>query len=307
MRYFIYKITNTVNGKIYIGKHMTEDINDGYLGSGKLIKLAIKKYGKDNFKKEILFELSSEDEMNNKEKEIVNESFIKRDDNYNLTIGGSGGWAHCNGENHNNKNNHRRIGILKYLDKGINISTLWFSKLSEEEKLAIAMKISTSLKRTIKERGPFWLGKKHSEETKKKMSEISIRNGNQKGEKNSQFGKMWIHNNETFENKKIYKTEQIPIGWSKGRIYLEALNKRNERKIILEKKKIEKENNRRIKIEQLRILHQEYIVNGYEGVVQKFDYKFSKQNLVKQFTKYLEEFIPQNGKKRCKSSDSIIG
>ena len=58
------------------------------------------------------------------------------------------------------------------------------------------------------------------------MSEISIRNGNQKGEKNSQFGKMWIHNNETFENKRIYKTEQIPIGWSRGRIYIEALNKR---------------------------------------------------------------------------------
>jgi len=99
MLYTIYKVTNLLNGKIYVGKHQTENINDGYYGSGKAIKNAIKKYGKENFKKEVLFVLDSEEEMNNKEKEIITEEFVLREDTYNLGVGGEGG-PHFKGKKH---------------------------------------------------------------------------------------------------------------------------------------------------------------------------------------------------------------
>ena len=60
MRYLIYETTNLVDGKKYIGKHATNKNDDDYLGSGVYLKRAIRKYGKDNFSKTILFEFDSE-------------------------------------------------------------------------------------------------------------------------------------------------------------------------------------------------------------------------------------------------------
>ena len=91
MKYYtIYKTTNLINNKFYIGLHTTDDLNDKYLGSGIFLKKAIKKYGVSNFKKEILHILKTKKEMISKEKEIVNEEFVKREDTYNMTKGGYG-------------------------------------------------------------------------------------------------------------------------------------------------------------------------------------------------------------------------
>lgn len=102
MKYTIYKITNKINGKIYIGKHQTDNPNDDYYGSGKAIKEAIKKYGKENFIKEILYIFDTEEEMNVKERKLITEEFIKREDTYNLGIGGEGG-PHFKGKTHSNQ------------------------------------------------------------------------------------------------------------------------------------------------------------------------------------------------------------
>lgn len=107
--YLIYKITNNINGKYYIGCHKTEDINDNYMGSGKAIKYAIRKYGIDNFKKEILFECSSAEEMFSKEKEIVTEDIVNDRLSYNLKLGGTANFYYINKNKLNHKSNQHLI------------------------------------------------------------------------------------------------------------------------------------------------------------------------------------------------------
>lgn len=90
MYYLVYKITNKANGKIYIGAHRTDRLDDGYMGSGKAIKSAIEKYGLQSFEREILFEATTAEEMFDHEAKLVTREFVSRDDTYNLQPGGSG-------------------------------------------------------------------------------------------------------------------------------------------------------------------------------------------------------------------------
>ncbi len=94
MFFYLYKITNKVNGKIYVGVHKTKNMNDGYMGSGKVIRDALKKYGENNFEKEILEFFENEEHMFLREKEFVNDDFLVRKDVYNLRCGGYGGFDH---------------------------------------------------------------------------------------------------------------------------------------------------------------------------------------------------------------------
>jgi len=151
MHYLIYKITNLINNKIYIGAHSTENIEDGYMGSGVFIKQAIQKYGIENFKKDILHDFESKEEMYSKEKDLVNEAFIGRKDTYNAKVGGSGGYSSTNKDE-------------------------WKSNLSKAQ-----------IKRFANGAIPSMLGKTHSEETKKKISLNS--KGRFDGEDNPMYGK----------------------------------------------------------------------------------------------------------------------
>ncbi len=96
MFYYLYEIKNKLNGKIYVGVHKTNDMDDGYMGSGKIIKRAIEKHGIDNFTKVILETFENAEDMYAREKEVVTDEFLLREDVYNLRRGGSGGWDYIN-------------------------------------------------------------------------------------------------------------------------------------------------------------------------------------------------------------------
>ena len=196
MFYTIYETTNLINGKTYIGKHATNDPNDGYLGSGKLITRAIRKYGEECFYKHILFVFDNESDMNAKEKEIVTNEFCDLTTNYNMCPGGQGGFGYVNskvltGEARRQHNLHAQ-SFINHAKKP------WVS-----ETLRLRHKEG-------KIHRPDWTGRKHSEDTKLKMSLVD-----RSGEKNSQYGKVWI--TDGIENRKIFRNDVLPSGWKHGR------------------------------------------------------------------------------------------
>ena len=212
MFYTIYKITNKINGKIYIGKHQTKDLNDGYMGSGKHLKRSIEKYGIENFEKEILFQFDNEYDMNSKEAELVNEEFVLREDTYNICIGGQGGFGYIN-----SVKEIRDIAAKKAIEsqKEYLIANYGVDHISKTKN---ARKIISDRNRELHKNGrlnpPTFYGKTHTEESKIKISKSN--SNNQNGDKNSQFGTMWI--TDGIENKKIKKdVDIIPEGWYKGR------------------------------------------------------------------------------------------
>lgn len=99
MFYTVYKTTNLINGKFYIGTHKTSDPNDSYLGSGNLLCRAIEKYGRDNFRKDVMFIFDNPADMFAKEAELVTRDFLAENNTYNLKLGGCGGfdWINSNG------------------------------------------------------------------------------------------------------------------------------------------------------------------------------------------------------------------
>ena len=209
MFYTVYKVTNTINRKIYIGVHKTDDLNDEYMGSGKLIKAAIKKYGIENFSKEYLQVFDNAEDMFDMESQLVNEEFVQRDDTYNLKIGGAGGWEYINSAGLNTINTNPIPGNNAFLERFNNDPE--FKELVIN-KLIVTSKLGRDAQRDLYPNGLFF-GKKHSEETKSVMSEkAKLRTG----EKSSGFGSMWITNGT--ESKKIKKDDMIPDGWRKGRV-----------------------------------------------------------------------------------------
>lgn len=100
--YYFYKTTNIINGKVYYGVHSTQNIEDSYLGSGKAIKAAIKKYGRKSFTRDILIWFDDEVSMYDYEKNFITEEVVQDVSTYNQTLGGVGGFSHIDTRGDNN-------------------------------------------------------------------------------------------------------------------------------------------------------------------------------------------------------------
>ena len=215
MYYTIYKITNMIDGKIYIGAHKTTNLDDDYMGGGKYLRRAQKKYGIENFEKEILEVFDSSEAMFEMESMLVTPEFVERKDTYNLKEGGEGGFDHLNTDYEKMVARNIKAGTI-----GTEGAKKWrlenpveYEKIKQQAiaNFKIAWEIGDIYNVGFK-------GKTHSEETKKKMS--IAKKGKGIGNTNSQYGTMWIHSLTEKKSQRI-KKEELSIwedkGWLKGR------------------------------------------------------------------------------------------
>lgn len=282
--HYFYKITNTINNHFYYGIHSTNDLNDGYMGSGSRLKIAIKKYGIENFSKEIIKFFDNREELAQYEAEIVTESLVYDPNCYNMVVGGDCLITFGTTTVIDNKGNTFRVPVddpmmyieykpiasdrvycldtvdnqykivdidefrcdrdryISQLDNMVivrDITTGKSMQVSREEYYANKKKYSihSTNKVLVKDNKGnffqvckdderllngelvlFWKNRKHTQETKNKISNTFRKNKHQQGEKNSQYGTCWVMKGEV--SKKIKKDDldtYINDGWVKGR------------------------------------------------------------------------------------------
>ena len=212
MFYILYKTTNNIDGKTYVGCHKTNDLEDGYFGSGKLIKRAIAKYGLENFERKVLAQFDNKDDVYQMESILVDQDFIDSPETYNLKLGGEGGFDYINEQNLNAGRG------LATKDKAAQASKSRKAYLQQNPKaVAHMLEIAAAGRKVVKAKYNFatFKGKAHTEETKAQMSKSHKANRNSQGSRNSQFGTMWITDGN--QSKKVKKDTPIPEGWNKGR------------------------------------------------------------------------------------------
>jgi len=187
MHYYIYKITNIINNKFYYGMHSTKNLNDGYMGSGKRLVESIKKYGIENFRKEIIEFLPDKKSLMLREAEIVTEELISNPLCLNLKKGGEGGGV---------KGIKRSLSIRAKISngrKGIKFSQRHIENMSKAQKGKIpwnkgktlpprTAETKAKLSKALTGRPSPNKGNTHSQEFKSYISKISkIRSDNNPG------------------------------------------------------------------------------------------------------------------------------
>ena len=206
---YIYKTTNLKNGKYYVGMHSTDNLNDGYLGSGLRLRRSIRRNGPENFKIEYLEFFDNRIDLANREKQLVNENLLKDPMCINLKPGGIGGFM-----NDTHREKFFNSALIDNIDKKRSKKGALTTHTKRKNDSEFDRKWRESISNATKG-NQNWLGKTHSEETKKKIGEAS--RINQSGSSNSQFGTCWITNGT--ENKKIKKTDfHLYNEWKLGRV-----------------------------------------------------------------------------------------
>lgn len=206
--HFIYKTTCLITKRYYIGMHSTENLEDGYIGSGTRLWNSIKKHGREVHVCEIIEFQPGRKELAAREAQIVNEELLDDELCMNLNLGGNGGWTVCNKVKTTEQRKETGRKVLQkawkdpeYIEKRKKICSTHLRKLHEEGRIKY---------------GSF-RGQSHSRETKEKIGKTV--SSLQQGEQNSQFGTCWIYH-ELIGSRKCKKEllpEYLEQGWYKGR------------------------------------------------------------------------------------------
>jgi group I intron endonuclease len=198
-------------------------MDDGYMGSGKIIQQAVEKYGIKNFRKEILEVFDTAEMMYKREREIVTEDFLKSENVYNLRLGGSGGWDYIN-KNNLNFTEHslqkKKESLRKWhsLNDTTGENNGFFGKQHSEQ---TKQQISEKRKAYYDNGGKHpkgMLNKEHSLDTKKHLSEVMKLKSpliGKKGLEHPSGGTKWYNN-----GTKHLRSDKPPgEGWTEGRIF----------------------------------------------------------------------------------------
>jgi len=202
--HFIYKTTNQLNGKYYIGMHSTSNLKDGYVGSGTRLKRAIKKYGIKNFKFEILEYCDTRELLVEREKRIVNIDLLNDELCLNLVCGGIGGFTPEVARKGAIASNKKQRTLIDTDPEWVKRR---FLNMSQSRKGRVSY---------WKGKPGHFKGKKHSADTISKMS--ASRKGKSTKELNSQFGTCWINKNNVYKKIPLSTLASfLNEGWTRGR------------------------------------------------------------------------------------------
>lgn len=191
---YVYKITNKNNGMIYIGKHSTNELDDGYWCSGVLIQKAIFEEGLDNFFREIICFFDTEEEAFDYERQLVTINEVNNPLYYNCCVGGdlTDGFSHL----------------------GLKRSDETKKKQSERKKKFIEKNGTESFGK-----GCIYIHNIETKEIKRHNKDLPIPDGFAKGSgKTNLKNTIHIYCELTNEERTIKSTDKIPDGWSKGRV-----------------------------------------------------------------------------------------
>lgn len=207
---YIYRVLCVVTGEYYIGMHSTDNLEDGYLGSGKALRQSYTTHGIFKHEFEALEFLPNKETLSRREAELVNQAVLNDPFCLNLKEGGYGGFDHLNVPN-----NWRGVSNLPE-NAGPLISKAMKRKVQNDSSFRERILKQLSDYRE-KVRAPFQ-GRKHTEETIEKMRKSAV--GKSKKDKNGMYGRQWIHSQQ--ERRSIAVQSQdladyLAKGWTLGR------------------------------------------------------------------------------------------
>lgn len=218
--HYIYRTTCTVTGKYYIGMHSTDNLEDGYVGSGKRLWYSINKHGKENHVCEILEHYFTREWLREREAELVNEELMNDPLCMNLKVGGEGGFDHINANGLRSPDTPSKGGRAVWEVYRLDPDKFerFRSSVSDNmSKLHVEGKVRGTSDAGIRSKG---LLASLTDEAKEKRKSTYSAIRHQQGDKNSQFGSCWIHSLTEQLSKKVLKSElakYLTDGWIVGR------------------------------------------------------------------------------------------